>query len=104
MAELSTAQRLMAYYTELIAAGFTYHLVERWIDAAAPRNIADVTLDADSTNPETGSRIIGNLLAGEGTLFGKRVELSWPNGLPDNLGNNEALEELGRAMVKSADA
>lgn len=48
------------------------------------------------------SEIIGSLLCGTGTLFGARVELSWPDGLPEGF-TEETLKDFGRSMLGRSD-
>lgn len=52
---------------------------------------------------ERESEIIGGLLRGTGTLFGARVELSWPDGLPKGF-TEETLKDFGRSMLGRANA
>ena len=44
------------------------------------------------------ARIIGSLLKGDAHLFGKRVELAWPDGLPDGMTEDE-LRRIGEQMA-----
>lgn len=47
------------------------------------------------------SLIIGSLLTGETHLFGKRVELAWPDGLPSSM-TEEDLKALGKHLLDRA--
>ena len=44
-------------------------------------------------------RVIGSLLAGEAMLFGKRVEIAWPDGMPQGM-TTEWLVDLGRKLME----
>ena len=46
----------------------------------------------------TEREIIGALLKGGCYLFGKRVELAWPDGLPDGMTQAD-LEAMGKTMT-----
>ena len=46
----------------------------------------------------TEREIIGSLLMGGSLLFGKRVELAWPDGLPGGM-DQEALRSIGEEMA-----
>ena len=49
----------------------------------------------------TSQEIIGGLLAGGATLFGKRVEVAWPDGLPEGM-DDELLRSIGQHWVSAA--
>ncbi len=46
----------------------------------------------------TGEQVIGGLLRGGSLLFGKRVELSWPDGLPKGM-TEDGLRVIGAEMA-----
>lgn len=57
MADLTTAQRLAAYRTELLEAGFAESEVARFLETAAPSLIEDIEVqaDLDDEGPSIGS-------------------------------------------------
>jgi hypothetical protein len=50
------------------------------------------------TRDSTERRIVGGLLKGGCRIFGARVELSWPDGLPYSFTENE-LRDIGEQMT-----
>jgi len=46
----------------------------------------------------TGKQVIGSLLKGGSLLFGKPVELSWPEGLPHGM-TGDGLRDIGEQMA-----
>lgn len=60
-------------------------------------------MGAHRARGETKTQMAGALLAGKVTLFGKRVELVWPDGLPDGF-TEENLKEFGLSMLGEVSA
>ncbi len=56
-------------------------------------------LRAQHVGEHTKAQIVAMLLLGEVTLFGKRVEVTWPDGLPDGF-TEESLRDFGRSMLE----
>lgn len=56
------------------------------------------TVTRARTRHQEETRIVAALLTGGCYLFGKRVELSWPDGLPDGI-SEQTLRDMGKSML-----
>lgn len=52
----------------------------------------------DRAHNEAESKVVGSLLVGGSLLFGKRVELAWPDGLPTAF-TEQSLKDFGRHLL-----
>ena len=62
--------------------------IQRLNEDAAARSAAD----------REQAKVIGSLLVGGAMLFGKRVEIAWPDGLPNGM-TEEHLKVIGQNML-----
>lgn len=78
MADLTTAQRLAAYRTELLEAGFAESEVARFLETAAPSLIEDIEVQADlDDRPPLGEvrvRMVPHLEEGDLERVAERVQ------------------------------
>lgn len=80
--------------------------LQMWTSAQIPVPPAEVArLEAEGRQrideQRVQSKVIGSLLVGGTMLFGKRVELAWPDGLPNGL-TEESLKDVGQNMLDQA--
>jgi hypothetical protein len=71
--------------------------------AVPPAEVARLEAENENRHAEqrAQSKVIGSLLIGGTILFGKRVELAWPDGLPNGL-TEESLKDVGQNMLDQA--